>query len=897
MSTAVRIDELRKKFEENPRRYFAPLANEYRKAGDLLQAIGLCREHLPKQPGHMSGYIVFGQALYESGELVEAQSVFEQALALDPENLIALHHLGDIAHDRGDFAAARRWYERVLDADPRNDEIAAQLANLAASRTPASVPVVPNFDTLAKAPETPAVAMEALGATIVPTPDAVLRAVDVDAWNARPASHSPIDLEAMVDGSDATIRSVNAVNESVAAPLVSSVPDESDPFGFPESTDAVDVTSPSDFLATAEHADAEADAQSAAAAMSFEEGLVAPLWPDTSDLVTRATTPRETAASVPSPRSVQSIDDAISAFGRESYDLTPVDAADAVVSEPPTLATSGDEPSFTIEPFAPVAELHAADESLIETQEFEAPVSSAPEFDAPVFAEASSIETSSIETSSFEAPSIDAMFDAPDETVFDAPEEAIFDVPAYEANYAPDEYVPEYLSGTPTDETVAEQIADIEPVADEQELLPSVELFAPADDVISPLFEEASDAATMDDTSLPWLAESATTPAASFANVTEMYDADEPIEAAEPSAPAFVTETMAELLVTQGFIQRAVEVYDELVRRRPYDSVLRDRADEVRAMLTASPEALTEKADTPVYSIGHQFEAPPIDESALPFQPTSAFHESMSDTEETTIDPWMGRAASLTPSRSFVTPSYATPAIPLIAQPFAALEQPTDDVPRTPAAFFAQTPTMTPSLTPAATPAIAPYAQPVREQEPERRLAREWFAALAARRVPRRTPAQPTQAVVASPEGLAALFGNEAATQDDIAARALADAFAPVSAEELEAGSALDFEFARQTTPSYTTAIPSGSKSMAPIPATTSPTPRAMTPAIGASAVNMAPPVTTPSSNAGFAFDKFFPDPAARRGTPMATTPVVPPPAVTDDLAQFSQWLKGLGHQ
>jgi hypothetical protein len=54
MSTAARIDELRKKFEENPRRYFAPLANEYRKAGDLSQAIALCREHLPKQPGHMS---------------------------------------------------------------------------------------------------------------------------------------------------------------------------------------------------------------------------------------------------------------------------------------------------------------------------------------------------------------------------------------------------------------------------------------------------------------------------------------------------------------------------------------------------------------------------------------------------------------------------------------------------------------------------------------------------------------------------------------------------------------------------------------------------------------------------------------------------------------------------
>ena len=38
MSYSARIDELEKKFSENARRYFAPLANEYRKAGDVEQA-------------------------------------------------------------------------------------------------------------------------------------------------------------------------------------------------------------------------------------------------------------------------------------------------------------------------------------------------------------------------------------------------------------------------------------------------------------------------------------------------------------------------------------------------------------------------------------------------------------------------------------------------------------------------------------------------------------------------------------------------------------------------------------------------------------------------------------------------------------------------------------------
>ena len=43
MANSARIDELRKKFDENPRRYFAPLANEYRKSGDLDQAIFILR--------------------------------------------------------------------------------------------------------------------------------------------------------------------------------------------------------------------------------------------------------------------------------------------------------------------------------------------------------------------------------------------------------------------------------------------------------------------------------------------------------------------------------------------------------------------------------------------------------------------------------------------------------------------------------------------------------------------------------------------------------------------------------------------------------------------------------------------------------------------------------------
>ena len=140
MADTGRLDELKHKFDENPKRYFAPLANEYRKAGDADLAIELCRTYLPQQPNHMSGYIVYGQALHDAGQTEESAAVFKQALSLDPENIIALRNLGDISRNAGDNVGAMRWYGKVLELDPRNEEISAFLTSLAAPGTRAFSP-------------------------------------------------------------------------------------------------------------------------------------------------------------------------------------------------------------------------------------------------------------------------------------------------------------------------------------------------------------------------------------------------------------------------------------------------------------------------------------------------------------------------------------------------------------------------------------------------------------------------------------------------------------------------------------------------------------------------------------------------------------------------------------
>jgi len=211
MPGSTRIDELRQKFHENPRRYFAPLANEYRKAGDPEQAIAICRAHLAQQPGHMSGHVVYGQALYDARRTEEARSVFEKALALDPDNAIVLRQLGDIAREKGDTDEAKHWYSRALDADPHDKEIAAYIAELTEPLT-TNAEVVP-ADVAAEAEETVTATAEPEAEATTAAPTNVVE----EAPEPEPIEVAPEEVPAPITPAIAP-QEIEMVSE-VAAPL------------------------------------------------------------------------------------------------------------------------------------------------------------------------------------------------------------------------------------------------------------------------------------------------------------------------------------------------------------------------------------------------------------------------------------------------------------------------------------------------------------------------------------------------------------------------------------------------------------------------------------------------------------------------------------------------------
>jgi len=83
------IEKLEKRWLENPKgRNFAPLADAYRKAGEVDRAIDLCKAGLERHPDYVSAHIVFARCLIDQKNDAGASDVFRKVLALDPEMML-----------------------------------------------------------------------------------------------------------------------------------------------------------------------------------------------------------------------------------------------------------------------------------------------------------------------------------------------------------------------------------------------------------------------------------------------------------------------------------------------------------------------------------------------------------------------------------------------------------------------------------------------------------------------------------------------------------------------------------------------------------------------------------------------------------------------------------------
>jgi len=123
------IEKLEKRWAENPKgRNFAPLADAYRKAGELDRAIELCKSGLERHPDYVSAHIVYGRCLVDQRQDRAAGEVFQKVLTLDPENILALRVLAEICERGKRFDEEVGWLAKLLAIDPMNGDAAEALA-------------------------------------------------------------------------------------------------------------------------------------------------------------------------------------------------------------------------------------------------------------------------------------------------------------------------------------------------------------------------------------------------------------------------------------------------------------------------------------------------------------------------------------------------------------------------------------------------------------------------------------------------------------------------------------------------------------------------------------------------------------------------------------------------
>jgi tetratricopeptide (TPR) repeat protein len=123
------IAKLTERISRDPKsKLFVPLAEEYKKAGDIVMSIHVLTEGLKNNPGYVTARSFLGKLLIEKGDLPSAQKEFEEVVRAIPDNLMAQRKLADLYAIQDRLADAAVHYKIALTLNPKDTETATLLA-------------------------------------------------------------------------------------------------------------------------------------------------------------------------------------------------------------------------------------------------------------------------------------------------------------------------------------------------------------------------------------------------------------------------------------------------------------------------------------------------------------------------------------------------------------------------------------------------------------------------------------------------------------------------------------------------------------------------------------------------------------------------------------------------
>jgi tetratricopeptide (TPR) repeat protein len=578
------IGKYRAILEKDPQsRVFAPLAEAYRKAGYLDEAIETARAGLDHHPSYLSGRVALARALFEKGESAEAKSEISQVIQAAPDNLMAHKLIGQVHLQGGDPAAAEKSFNMVLLLDPRDQEAQAALENL---KAPAAEPVEPPpVESVTPAEEAPA--PETAGAeagsegapTREPGEEGVPSGLVFEDEEGEPVFEQTFDE---ITGAD---EEPEEAGEGLG-----------EPFEFEEAVPAGDAEE------TAAAVEAETGGEDAP---DLETGDAGEDVAGDADVVSTASLPGEEAMFDRGPAEPQ--DDA-------PFDLVDEEADTPDVESAEDLFDGSEEELQAVETTGASDPLPAEETDIpFEMAEEEEPdFMDSPEEAAEIGEDPFSFETDGediveITAAEDEGEAVTDLSGAEDEESGDIPfdltedEFAEFDSSAVTETAMPDEEPPgpadtsfaagegEFEQAEASFDLGEEEVREAEAAAD---FMVSEEAIAEESTFEPPGTSPA------EETSAPPAAEEPAPVAEPPGIQPEPAGETEAAPAAgsdeEGVGDAFNTETLAHLYVRQGFYDKAAGVYEAMLRDNPADTALRQKLEEARAlagMMQGTPSA------------------------------------------------------------------------------------------------------------------------------------------------------------------------------------------------------------------------------------------------------------------------------------------------------------------
>jgi len=125
------IEQFTQKLVADPKsRIFAQLADAYRKAGMIDEAIETAKKGLGHHPAYATAHLILGRCYLEKQMYALAREEFESTIKNDPQNLVGYKLLAGTYEKQNMFAEAVKFYQMVLDMEPSDIDLAEKVASL-----------------------------------------------------------------------------------------------------------------------------------------------------------------------------------------------------------------------------------------------------------------------------------------------------------------------------------------------------------------------------------------------------------------------------------------------------------------------------------------------------------------------------------------------------------------------------------------------------------------------------------------------------------------------------------------------------------------------------------------------------------------------------------------------